>query len=494
MTAALALRGGRVIDPESGFDAVADVAVDGGRITAIVPGGLIEEGAATLDATGCIVTAGFIDLHSHAQSIGGHRLQACDGVTTALDLEAGVAPVEVAYQRAAAEGRPLHHGWSASWAAVRMHVLAGVPLDGRLATTFASLGIEAWQAEARPADVDRIMALLEQELAAGALGIGVMLGYAQGTTPDEYLRVAALAARAGVPTFTHARDLVETRPDVAVDGAEEIVRAAAQTGAHMHYCHVTSTSTHHVDRVLALIDRVRREGAHVTVETYPYGAGLTAVSAEFLAPDRLPLRGLGPRSLTYLPTGERIADVARLEQLRAVDPGGPVLVDFLDDARAEDRAVIRRALSFDGAMVASDAVWLTDATGAPAGEGPDALAWPLPRGLVTHPRTAGTFARSLRVLVDDVGEPWPRALARCSLLPAQTLQAAVPALARKGRLQVGADADVVVFEPDRLADQATYADTTRPATGVVHLLVGGQAVIRGGELDVDALPGRPVRR
>lgn len=486
-SADLVIRGGRVIDPESGLDEVTDVAVAGGRVVAV--GDAPTEAAAVIDAAGCIVTAGFIDLHSHAQTVPGHRLQAFDGVTTTLELESGESPIASAYARVAAEGRPLNYGFSASWAAIRMEVLAGHPRNG-LHGTFAGLGLPAWQRSASAAERVRLRALLEEDLAAGGLGVGILMGYAQGTDPEEYTEVARLAATAGRPTWTHARDLVEVRPDVLRDGAEEIVRTAAETGAHMHYCHVTSTSTHHVDRVLGLIADATTEGGTVTVEAYPYGAGSTAINARFLAPDQLGLRGLRPQSLVMVGSGERIGSVERLVQLRAADPGAAVLVEFLDDANEAHRAILRRALSFPGTVVASDAMPLVGPDDV-AGHAPEE--WPIPPGWTTHPRTAGTFTRSLRLLVDEVGESWADALARCSLLPARTLESAVPAMADKGRVRPGADADIVVFDPTALRDRATYVDGTRPSEGVRHLLVNGRTVIRDGVLDLDARPGRPVR-
>jgi hypothetical protein len=150
----------------------------------------------------------------------------------------------------------------------------------------------------------------------------VLAGYAPDLDPAEYLAVAALAAEAGTPTYTHARPLSRSTRRCRSTGAEEIVRAAGETGAAMHYCHVNSTSTRHVDRVLALVERVRALGSTVTTEAYPYGAGSTAVGAAFLAPDRLAAQGLRPGSITCVRTGERVADAHRLERMRAEDPGG----------------------------------------------------------------------------------------------------------------------------------------------------------------------------
>src|SRR6202034_1002280 len=219
--------------------------------------------------------------------------------------------------------------FAASWALARMAVLAGVTLDGSVATLFANLGDSQWRRAASQAEIARILGTLEADLADGALGIGMLVGYVPDAAPEEYLRVAALAAASGMPTFTHSRDLVEFTPDGPIDGAEEIVRAAGETGAHMHYCHVNSTSLRHVDRVLGLVGRAQAEGARVTTEAYPYGSGMTGIGAAFLAPERRGERGLTPSTLTYAPTGERIASEARLREIRQTDPGGLAIIELL---------------------------------------------------------------------------------------------------------------------------------------------------------------------
>ena len=161
-----------------------------------------------------------------------------------------------------------------------------------------------------------------------------------------------------------------------------------------------------------------------------------------------------------------------------------------------------RSLAFPGAVVASDAMPVTW-TAPPA----DPQAWPLPPAAITHPRTAGTFSRALRLLTRDgsraassEGSParsgqlsLGQALAKCSLEPARLLQDRVPALRGKGRLQPGGDADIVVFDPDTVTDRASYRHSTRPSDGIRHVLVNGAFVVRDGDLVADARPGRPVR-
>lgn len=486
---ATVLRGGRVLDPASGFDAGADVVIQDATVTAVGAQVVHPDGASVVDVSGLIVGPGFVDVHSHVHAVAGQRLQAMDGVTTALDLEAGLMPIERAYADAGAAGRPLNYGFSASWGSARAQVLLGARPDATLQSALTVLGDPGWQRSSSPSELAQWLDLLGTELAAGALGIGVLMGYAPRTDPAEFIAVARLAAVAGVPTYTHVRELVEADPSTPVDGSEEIVIAAAETGAAMHHCHVNSTSRRHVDRVLALLDRARAEGGRVSVEAYPYGAGSTGVGAYFLDPDRLGRWGLRPSSIVMVATGERIADARRLLELRAVDPGAECIVEFLDEQDPADLAMLHQALAFPDSIAASDAmpvIW-------PDGRR-ESLDWPLPPGARTHPRTAGTFARSLRTMVRESGAwSWLEAFRRCSYLPARLLDDVAPAARGKGHLGVGCDADLVVLDPETVSDSATYLDPVRPSVGVRHLIVGGDFVVRDGHVLTDALPGRPVR-
>jgi N-acyl-D-aspartate/D-glutamate deacylase len=482
------LRGGRVIDPSRGFDGSADVLVLDDHIAAI-GSPLSADGASIVDVTGLIVGPGFVDLHSHVHSIAGQRLQAMDGVTTSLDLEAGLMPVTRAYANAAAAGRPLNYGFSASWGSARAQVLLGRTPDATIAGGLAVLGDARWQRTSTPRELADWLSLLARELGDGALGIGVLMGYAPHSDPAEFLAVARLAASAGAPTYTHVRELVEADPAIPVDGAEEIAVAAAETGAAVHHCHVNSTSRRHIDRVLATLSGARSAGSRVTVEAYPYGAGSTAVGAYFLDPERLPVMGLTPSSIRLVRTGERIADEARLREVRATDPGAACVFEFLDERDERDRMLLLRSFAFPDAIVASDAMPLYWPDGSM-----ESRSWPLPPGASTHPRTAGTFARCLRMLVRESGLwTWAEAFRRCSYLPARVLDGIAPAARRKGRLSPGADADVVVLDPAAVTDNATYVDSCRPSSGVRHLLVNGEFVVRDGTLQTDALPGQPLR-
>ncbi len=481
------LRGGRVVDPGTGFDQVADVLVRDGKVAAVGSNLPVPDGATVVDVTGLVVGPGFVDLHSHVHTVAGHRLQGMDGVTTALDLESGLTPIDRAYAEAAAQGRPLNYGFSASWGAARAQVLMGVEPDADFRSGLKLLDDPRWQVSSSPVELRAWLDILEREIGAGALGVGVLLGYAPRTDPAEFLALAGLAARANAPIYTHVRELVEADPTTPVDGSTEIVRAAVETGAPMHHCHVNSTSRRHVDRVLDLLAETRAEGSRVTVEAYPYGAGSTGIGAFFLAPERLHAWGIGPSDIMMVETGERIADLGRLRQLRDTDPGALCVVSFVDEENPADAAMLHRALAFPDAIVASDAMpVLWPGTF-------ESLEWPLPPNGRTHPRTAGTFAKSLRRMVRETGTwSWLEAFRRCSYLPARVLDPVAPSATAKGHLGVGADADIVVLDPDRITDTATYLDPTRPSVGVRHLLVAGTFVVRDERMS-DALPGRPLR-
>ena len=484
----LVLRRARTIDPETSLDEVCDVAIDGSTITAVVVGGSTDlHGARELDLTGLVLAPGFIDVHSHCRDFASRALQVCDGVTTALELEGGEIDVAGAYASVAAEGSPNHYGFSASWALARMAV-CGIDVSAGLDAFLANINTADWHRALSVSETSAMLDSLRGELADGALGIGVLLGYCQESTGAEYLDVAQLAADERSVTYTHVREL--SRPDSGLFGAAEVVTAALATGAHMHLCHINSTSTRHIDRVHALLERGRAQGLRITTEAYPYGAGCTGIGAAFLAPEKLINAALVPGDIRYLPTGEQVASVERLIELRTTDPGGLAVIDFLHETDPADLGFLTRAFLAPDTAVASDAMPLV----VPQSQGNASAGWPIASDVLTHPRTAGTFSRILRWYVRELRiVDLAEAIRRSTLVPADILRDIAPEMARKGRVQVGADADLVVFDADTVTDRATYDSPTLTSEGIRYVFVDGTPVVIDGVLNTEARPGRPVR-
>jgi hypothetical protein len=483
----LVVAGGRVIDPETGLDQVGDVGIRGGSIAAVGPEPLAGE--TRLDASGLVVAPGFIDLHCHAQTVPSMRMQALDGVTTGLELEAGGYPVAAAYRAAAEEGRPINYGFAASWIGVRMAVLDQARMDGSFTAITVAFGGARWHRLVDGPTAATIVAEVDTELGEGAIGIGLMPGYAPESNREEYLAMAALAARRQVPTYSHVRHGHAREPGSCVEGVGELVQVAAMTGAHMHLCHVNSTGWRRAPELLELLGRAQGLGLRLSTEMYPWGAASTVMGAPWFDPANLERVGITPRDMFDASRGRRVRDADDLAAIRRETPGDIGVFFFLDEAAEDDVAVLDQVLAHPDVAVATDAVPYLS-----GGRPVDGQVWPLPDDALAHPRLAGTFCRTLRWQTRERGVlTLPEAIRRMTLVPARVVEAAAPGARRKGRVQPGCDADVVVFDPDTVTERATYDDPRRPSHGMRHVVVGGTPLVRDGELDTAVMPGRPLR-
>ncbi|MBK8248397.1 MAG: amidohydrolase family protein [Gemmatimonadetes bacterium] len=484
----LVIANGRAIDPETGLDATRWVGVRDGRIAAI--SAIPLRGTQTLDAKGHVVAPGFIDLHAHGQQIAAARMQAFDGVTTALELEAGTLPVGKAYDEAARLGRPINYGFSAAWVFGRIAEKEHMEPDGSISYFQEAQKKTGWQfSVADSAETARIIARVEQGLKEGALGIGVLSGYAPGHGRKEYFAVGRLAKAYNVPTFTHVRFLSVIEPSSSFEAFEELVAVAAGTGAHMHISHLNSNSTRDIPAIAELLRGAQARGLKVTTEAYPYAAGSTVVGAEIF-------RGnwrerMGGAKASDLELGGKPFNDSTLAAAQANTPGSWVVIHFMrPEASAADQAFLDQSVLFPGGAIASDAMpWTSQ------GRTITEDVWPLPADAFAHPRSAGTFTRFLRDYVRERKKIDLReGLRRVSLTPAKVLEESVPQMRKKGRLQVGMDADLVVFDLATVTDKATYTQPNQRAQGMRHVIVNGTPVIRDGELVRDALPGKAIRR
>ncbi|MBR1328634.1 N-acyl-D-aspartate/D-glutamate deacylase [Bradyrhizobium ottawaense] len=488
----LVISGGRVVDPASGMDAVGDVAVVDGKVAAVGTG--LGGAERVIDATGLVVAPGFIDLHAHGQSIPADRMQAFDGVTTTLDLEAGVLPVGSWYERQARKGRVLNYGAATNWAFARIGAMTGSNAESSLEAFGNAMRDRRWMDNvASDAEVAGILERLSRGLDEGGIGVGILNAYAPGAGVQELTAVCQLAAAKDVPTFTHVAFMSRIDPESAVEAYIRLIGYAGATGSHMHICHFNSSSKTDVERCRVLIAKAQAQGLPITVEAYPYGTGSTVLAAAFFSdPEFVERNGTGYDSVQRVTDGYRFHDREELLKAQAEEPSSLVLWHILDiDNNAHHRDLLDMSVLYPGGAIASDAMpWTTSDGKTYTGD-----AWPLPDDATSHPRSAGCFTKFIREWVRERKTvSLLEGVRKCALIPAEILSQSTPAMRAKGRLTKDADADIVVFDYEKLSDRATFTAMNRPSEGVRHLVVSGEVLISDGVLDLAARPGKPVRR
>lgn len=455
----LVLEGGRVMDPASGLDTVLNVGISGGKIAALSPRPL--RGQTVVSVGGRVVAPGFIDLHAHGQTTSDMEIMARDGVTTALELEVGVYPVAAWYDSMAGKA-PLNYGATVSHIAARFsvfhHIAVGHwPTNPGPAKALGPLPAGA-NARASAAQVEALGGAVREGLAEGALGVGFGINYTPGAEPSEIQSLFAVAAERRAPVFVHTRAF-------GIGPIREAIEAARATGAPLHVVHVGSSAGPDLPAALDLIDSARSAGQDVTTEVYPYTAASTLLESAMFNPGWQRNLKLDYGDLAWAKTGERLTK-ATFDKYRK--EGGWVIIYLMKDENVE------RAIAHPGVIIASDGVPFVNGTG--------------------HPRGAGTFARVLGLYVREKHLlPLMDALAKMTILPARRLEPYVPAMKHKGRIAVGADADLTVFDPATVRDEATFEEPTQPSTGIPFVLVNGTFVVKDGQVVKDARPGRPVR-
>lgn len=460
------IAGGRVMDPESGLDAVRNVGISGGKIRAISNETL--KGRQLIDAKGLVVAPGFIDLHEHGQEPRNYQYQARDGVTTSLELEGGTADVDRWY--AAREGKSLiNYGVSIGHIPVRRNVLTKTNgehgLGGKVSAAEMAAEDAAAHREATPEEIIQLKEELEKGFQRGALAEGMGINYTPGASHWEIVEAFRVAAKYGASVHVHLRYAGGKEPENGLSALEEVIAAAAATGAPLHVVHITSMGIRYTPQLIAVIEGAKKRGLDVTTECYPYTAGSTYLQSAVFDPGWQEKQEITFHDVQWADTGERLT-AETFETYRK--KGGVVVIHSIPEQAA------RTAIANPMVMIASDGMPIT--------------------GAKVHPRGQGTFSRVLGHYVrEEKTLDWMTALRKMTLMPAQRLEKRAPMFRDKGRIRLGADADITVFDPTRVIDKATFEEPLQYSEGIQFALVNGVAVVKDAQLVDGVFPGRAAR-
>lgn len=477
----LVILNGRVMDPETNFDGIRNVGIKGGKIAVITQDKI--KGKETIDATGLAVAPGFIDGQQHCQEPYAYRLMVRDGRTTIMDLEFGAFGERVDEWYKRREGNsPINFGITVAHEFARAAVLDGFNDWKYLYTPDAvrSRATKQGWSKTRPTleQGNKILKIMDEGLRQGAIGIGSTVGYMRsGVSSREIYELQRLSGLYGRQIGMHFRLTPGSDVD-EVMGIQEMLANAAALGSPALAIHYNNPGYNLVQELLV---GMRKRGYNVWGEIYPYVAGSTALNAEFLEPE-VWMKTLGHKyedTIQDVETGKFYTEQTRAEKLKK-QPTRPVLVYKMPKEAIVDW------VRLPGVAIGSDGMPLVP---------DDKLKWDTPYKDFpnTHPRFAGSFAKVLRVAREN-NIPLMQAVAMTSYNYAKPLgNMGLEAMQVRGRLQKGMVADITIFDPKTVTDNATYAKGTLPSTGIPHVIVNGIVVMKDSEPLKRFDAGQPIR-
>ncbi len=458
------LSGGRVIDPETKLDAIRNVGIFNNRIAQISSEAL--QGKEIINATGLVVSPGFIDPHIHGISNKEQEYQLHDGVTTALELELGVPFLGEWYASRQAKAM-INYGASANWGFARMQALANFPketLELKQAATNGSINNEitmstmgvSYDKTLVGEQTNTMLANIKNDLAAGGLGIGVFIGYVPGAKSEEIFRVYQLAGEMQATIFSHVRE-----PNLTA--IQQAISDAVLTNAPLHIVHINSMTLGQIQLGIEMVQTAQKRGFNITAEMYPYTAASTGIYSNMFSDGWQQRLGMDYKDLQWVATGERLTKET-FEKYRKTK--GTVILHMMKPEW------IKAGIGEKGVMIGSDGMSYAQ---------------------LAHPRTAGTFARVLGKYVrEDEVLDLPTAIEKMTFLTAKMLEKVAPIMRFKGRIQIGADADITIFNPDTVIDKATFEKGLEFSAGIEYVMVNGVFILKNGKTVSNVFPGQAV--
>ena len=461
----IVLEGGRVIDPETNLDAVRNVGIKQGRIVEISTKHLV--GTENINVSGLVVSPGFIDLHVHGISNIEQEYQVHDGVTTALELEVGVPYLDAWYKSRESQAL-INYGSSVSWPYKRAEVMKEFQAQfeelemeiektgwNQDIITFAVSLLSNYSPlsdEVMPDMLEGIKISLEK----GGLGIAVPVGYLPGATREEVFRLYQLAGNLQVPIISHVRN----GGTIAI---QQAISDAVITNAPLHIVHINSMALNEIELAIEMVNLAQKKGFDITAEMYPYTAGSTALESSIFDEGWQERLGISYNDLQWVATGERLTEKTFTAYR---EEGGTVILHIMKPEW------IQAGIATEGTIIASDG---------------------MPYEKLAHPRTAGTFSRVLGKYVrEEQILGLSQAIEKMSLLPAKRLEDIAPMMRFKGRIQVGADADITIFDPDTVIDKASFEKGLEFSEGIQFVLVNGKLVLKKGKIVENIFPGKAI--
>jgi Amidohydrolase family len=460
----IVLMGGRVIDPETKLDAVRNIGILNGRIASISINALV--GKEVIDVKGLVVSPGFIDMHVHGRTNQEQEFQLHDGLTTTLELEWGVENIEQWYDSRKSKAL-INFGASVCWPFERFKAMEKyketnklimentIKGNSSLENLFNAIG-PSYNDKLSKGESSIMLININKSLAEGGIGIGIPIGYLPKTNPEELYEIYKLAGEKQAMLFSHVRE-----PNML--SVQEAIANASATGAPIHLVHINSMALGHIQMALEIIEAAKKRGVNISTEMYPYTAASTLLQSAIFNEGWQEKLEMSYNDLQWVLTGERLTKES-FDNYR--QKGGGVIMHMMQPEW------LKLGMENPAVMIASDG---------------------MPYSALAHPRTAGTFSRVLGKYVrEDKVIDLNTAIAKMTLLPAKRLESIAPSMLQKGRIQVGADADITIFNADKIMDKASFEKGLAFSEGVEFVIVNGTLVLKNGKTVMGVFPGKGV--